>query len=261
MMLLIVIVVVIGLQAVGLLLVVALLIIPPAAARFWTDRLGLMLGLAAALGGLSGLLGAVASSTRPGLPAGAVIVLTAAGLFATSMMLAPQRGVIAQVARLGRLRARIAIDHLLRAMYERLEIEGRAVEAGARVRIQNLGLARRWTIAGRMLTLAAARLAGLARADDGWLTLTDRGARAAIRLTRNHRMWEEYLVTHADVAASHVDWAADRVEHVLSARMVERLERALQQRGELPEGVPPSVHEIAPGPPVDAAAAPPEGAR
>src|SRR5690606_18663981 len=101
MMLLIVIVVVVGLQAVGLLLVVALLIIPPAAARFWTDRLGLMLGLAAGLGGLSGLLGAVASSTRPGLPAGAVIVLTAAGLFATSMMLAPQRGVIAQVARLG----------------------------------------------------------------------------------------------------------------------------------------------------------------
>lgn len=244
MMALVVVVVVVGLQAVGLLLIVAMLIIPPAAARFWTDRLGLMLAIATGLGGLSGLLGAVQSSARGDLPAGGVIVLTAAGLFAISMMLAPRRGVIAQVARLARLRARIALDHLMRAMYERLEVEGRAVEPGARVAASDLAVVRRWSPGARALTLAGARMLGLVRRRGAALELTERGAEAAVRLTRNHRMWEEYLVTYADVAASHVDWAADRVEHSLSAPIVARLEAALRKRGELPEGAPPSVHEI-----------------
>src|SRR5690606_22515853 len=129
-----------------------------------------------------------------------IIVLTAAGLFAASMTLAPRRGVIAQVVRLARLRTRIALDHLLRAIYERLEMEGRRVEPGARVRARSLGIARRWTILERIAILAAARLAGLVRRDGAALALTSRGADAAIRLTRNHRMWEEYLVTHADIA-------------------------------------------------------------
>ena len=46
MMALVVSVTVIGLQAVGLILIIALLIIPAAAARFWTERLGVMLVIA-----------------------------------------------------------------------------------------------------------------------------------------------------------------------------------------------------------------------
>ncbi len=45
---------VVGVKAVGVLLVPALLITPAAAARFWTDRLGRMLWLAAIFGAASG---------------------------------------------------------------------------------------------------------------------------------------------------------------------------------------------------------------
>ena len=50
-------IVAIGLKTVGLILIIALVIIPPAAARFWTDRLGRMVALSGAFGGLAGWIG------------------------------------------------------------------------------------------------------------------------------------------------------------------------------------------------------------
>ncbi len=92
---LVVLVTVAGLQAVGLILVVAMLIIPPVAARFWTERLWLLVALSGIIGGASGYLGSVVSALLPRKPAGAVIVLTAGAVFACSMLLAPARGVLA----------------------------------------------------------------------------------------------------------------------------------------------------------------------
>jgi manganese/zinc/iron transport system permease protein len=64
--------------------------------------------------------------------------------------------------------------------------------------------------------------------------LTDAGRREALRVTRNHRLWEQFLVAHADLAPSHVDRSADLVEHVLSPAMVAELERQLTLSGRLP---------------------------
>jgi len=89
--------VVVGLRTVGAVLVFALLIIPAVAARFWTERLGTMVLLAALFGGFSGYLGAALSAAAPRLPAGALIVMVAAGLFLISFTLAPRRGVLAQL--------------------------------------------------------------------------------------------------------------------------------------------------------------------
>ena len=108
MMTLVVVVTVVGLQAVGLLLIVAFVIIPPTAARFWTERLGAMTLLAAGFGGLSGYLGSSASALLPDLPTGAVIVLVSGLIFVVSMLLAPGRGVVADVLRRLRMRTRMA---------------------------------------------------------------------------------------------------------------------------------------------------------
>lgn len=199
---LIVFVTVAGLQAVGLLLVVAMLIIPAASARFWTERVGGLVVLSGLFGGASGYLGAAVSALLPRSPAGAVIVLTAGLVFAVSMTLAPRRGVLAEAARRGGLRLRVAEEHALRELL-RGEHHGR----------------------GRVLptTMSAwLRLRGLVGAAGA---LTPPGRARAERFVRNSRLWERYLVTHADVAASHVDWSADLVEHVLSAEMVAQLER------------------------------------
>ena len=59
-------------------------------------------------------------------------------------------------------------------------------------------------------------------------------------------MWEIYLITHADVAPTHVDRNADRIEHVLGHAMVERLE-ALLVREHPDLRVPPTPHPLLAG--------------
>ena len=95
-MLLVLFVTVAGLRIVGLVLIVALLIIPAVAARFWTDRVGVLLLVAAAIGGLSGWIGTALSAAAPGLPAGPLVVLTATAIFVLSLLFAPRRGAIAR---------------------------------------------------------------------------------------------------------------------------------------------------------------------
>ncbi|TNC47982.1 metal ABC transporter permease [Rubellimicrobium rubrum] len=95
-MILVLFVTVAGLRIVGIVLVVALLIIPAVAARFWTDRTSVMFWVAALIGGLSGWLGTALSAAAPGLPAGPLVVLVAATIFALSLFLAPRRGVVAR---------------------------------------------------------------------------------------------------------------------------------------------------------------------
>ena len=234
---LIVLVTVAGLQAVGVIMVVALLIIPPVAARFWTERLPVLVALAGAFGAASGFLGAVASAVLPDKPAGAVIVLTAGALFAISMLVAPARGVIASISRRVALRLRIESDHLLDAGHE---------AAGGRLAPEDvvaLGDLRGWSRTFRAALLGRLQRRGLvARGRDGALAVTAPGLARGARVRRNHALWEQFLISHADVAPARVDWSVDQVEHVLTDEMVAALEGKLRARGIEPDA-PATVRE------------------
>jgi manganese/zinc/iron transport system permease protein len=86
--------VVIGLRVVGLVLIVALLVIPPAAARFWSDRLGVVVAVSAAFGAVSAFLGAAISAVAPDVPTGATIVIVGAALFVFSVVFGSARGLL-----------------------------------------------------------------------------------------------------------------------------------------------------------------------
>jgi manganese/zinc/iron transport system permease protein len=88
-------VVLIGLHVVGLILIVALLITPAATGRLWSNRVGVVALIAAAVGAASGYGGAALSAAAPDLPTGAVSVLIAFAAFALSVFVAP-RGLIAR---------------------------------------------------------------------------------------------------------------------------------------------------------------------
>lgn len=88
--------VVIGLPAVGVVLMAALLIIPAAAARFWTERLGTLLAVAALFGALTGGAGTLLSS-RYNWAAGPSIVLCGAAFFGLSLLLGPRRGLLREM--------------------------------------------------------------------------------------------------------------------------------------------------------------------
>lgn len=67
--------IIVGIQTVGVVLMAAMLVAPAAAARQWTNRLNVMLGLAASIGAAAALAGAAASASIPKAPTGPVIVL------------------------------------------------------------------------------------------------------------------------------------------------------------------------------------------
>ncbi len=238
---------VVGLQAVGLVLIIAFLIIPATAARFWTHDLRGMLVLAAALGGMSGWIGSSISALFSDLPTGAVIVLVAAALFLVSMLFGPARGVLPRSLRQARLRRKVGRQHLLRAAYEILE--GQQPDVAEPIR--NLPISYDALLAHRSWSVQQMnRLLRTARAEDhleatgeDLIRLSEAGFGEAARVTRNHRLWELYLIRHADIAPSHVDRDADLVEHVLDAEVVAQLEAELQDRPSSLE-VPPSPHFI-----------------
>ena len=211
---LVVLITVSGLQAVGLILIVAMLIIPPAAARFWTDRLWKLVLISALIGGLSGYAGASISALLPRKPAGAVIVLVAGSIFAISMLLAPTRGILADTIRRLRLKLLIARDHVLESLYE---IE------------QHIEGARQPNPSFLLTKLIAMR--GWITATNNTLVLTDAGRTQGQRIHRNHQLWEQYLISYADIAPTHVDWSVDQVEHVLTDELINELEEALDARG------------------------------
>ncbi|MFK7870046.1 MAG: metal ABC transporter permease [Roseobacter sp.] len=90
---------VVGLKIVGLILIVALLIIPPVTARFWTERSDTVVWLAGLFGGVAAYIGAALSAALPDMPTGPIIVLVSFALFLISLLMAPERGVLAAYLR------------------------------------------------------------------------------------------------------------------------------------------------------------------
>jgi len=91
---LIVVAIVIGLQTVGVVLMAAMLIGPAVAARQWTDRLGVMVALAALFGAAAGLAGALISLSAENIPTGPVTILSLTLIVLFSLLLAPARGLV-----------------------------------------------------------------------------------------------------------------------------------------------------------------------
>jgi len=111
--LLVAVAVLVGLQLVGVVLITALIVAPAAAARQWTDRLGLMVALAALIGAAAGLTGGVVSATARGLATGPVIVLAASAAVALSLLAAPRRGLLWQGVAARQARRRLAGERVL----------------------------------------------------------------------------------------------------------------------------------------------------
>lgn len=232
-----------GLQAVGLILIIAFLVIPAATARMWTERLGTLLFLAALFGGLSGWMGASLSALLPKLPAGAVIVLMATALFLLSLFFGTSRGLLLRWVRHVSLKRRVMSQHLLRAAYEEMDISGR-LSPNSLISWSSILSHRTWSTREVWRAAKAARRAGMILLEEEGFRLTGSGFQKATSVTRNHRLWEFYLIEHADIAPNHVDRDADSVEHVLGEQLTQELERALPEHLRRAALVPESPHQI-----------------
>lgn len=233
---------VLGMQSVGLLLVVALLVIPPTAARFWSDRLGSMAMIAAAIGGLSAAIGVLLSASFNKLAAGPTIVLTGAFVFALSLLFGSKTGVIWRLWQQRVLSRRKGQLDLMRTCYEQIETQLVAMQRVAplttgeahdltsySISTDALIAARSWSrIRVQRLLRSAVRENWLRQDSTGCYRLTQTGAQLAAVAVRNHRLWELYLIHFADVAPSRVDREADLIEHVLEPSLIDQLEELLK---------------------------------
>ena len=225
---------IVGLQAVGFILMVAFLIIPAAGSRFWTEDRHVMFWISGLLGAVSGWLGSLISAQYKDFPAGATIVLVATGLFGISFVFGKERGLLRLYWKQLLLNKKMGRQHFMRAVFELQEIKG---SANGRV-VQNLPVSwrdlkghRSWSVKELLKLRHQAEKEGhLEDCDSHMIALSEAGFGEAYRITRNHRLWELFLIEHADIASSHVDRDADAVEHILSPSMVRSLEAQLNLR-------------------------------
>lgn len=114
---LLVIAIVIGLQTVGVVLMSAMVVAPAAAARQWTNKMGVMVVLAALFGALAGVSGAMISSSVTHLPTGPTVVLCISAITLLSLLLSPTRGVLWNWLQRQRNRSRLRLEAVLYDLY------------------------------------------------------------------------------------------------------------------------------------------------
>ena len=190
---------VIGLKVVGLILIVALLIIPPVTARFWTDRTDRVIVLAGFLGGVAGYVGAAVSASAPALPTGPIIVLVSFGLFVLSLLIAPNRGVLAAILRYRRFQTRVHLRQGLLALAQAQPIYEK-------------------------LTLRLLRRQGLVRGDG---VPTKAGKARAAKALRDEKRWDVVRSLEAhEVAAQRYDGLTE-IEAVLTPDQIDEIDRII----------------------------------
>ncbi len=224
---LIVFAVVVGIQAVGVVLMAAMLITPAAAARYWTERLPVMIVLSSLFGAISGVAGAFVSYIAPRMPTGPWIVTAITAIFLISLLFAPRRGAVARIYRHWRNRRRTLAENVLKAMHHLGEVDGHPFHPRSIGDIQS-----RRHLSDAILRRA---LRGLVRqgylqqaGSNSW-RLTPEGSRQGERTTRLHRLWEVYLTDYVQIASDHVHDDAESIEHVLTPELEEELTRILNR--------------------------------
>jgi ABC-type Mn2+/Zn2+ transport system permease subunit/Mn-dependent DtxR family transcriptional regulator len=234
-----------SLQAVGVVLVSAMLVIPAAAAFMLTDRLGIMLLLAAIFGLCSGAVGAFFSFVGRNLPTGPFMVLAAAAVFAIALFFGPRHGIVSRWWRQRSRSARVQRENTLKAIYHVLEGNEFRSE---HVSLRELAERRRETLEDVQRQLTAVRRTGFVTLFSDAVTFTPSGWQRACEIVRNHRLWELYLTNAAHIAADHVHEDAEKIEHILGEDAVRQLEKRLNYARRDPHGkLIPGIEDISLG--------------
>lgn len=222
-------------ESVGAILVVAMLIVPGAAAYLWSDRLIAILGLAAFFGMVSAVAGYFLASFWNSSIAGAMVVVIGA-IFVFSLLFSPNQGVLARIYQRVRLSLQVAQDHVLLALVRREE------SGTERVGLRPTELVAVAAVWGGLARLAVGNLRRqhLLSEANGLVELSAKGQQAALRLLRNHRLWETYM-SQLGLPKDHVHAPADAIEHFIGGELAAELGAQISDEQD-PQGkqIPPS---------------------
>jgi manganese/zinc/iron transport system permease protein len=216
--------VIIGIQAVGVVLMAAMLITPAAAARFWTEKIKVMIFLAAIFGAFSGIAGAYISYIAPSMPTGPWIVVVVSSIAFLSFFLAPKRGIINRLITQKNIKRHIVDENILKALYQLGEEERNFFDKRTVETILTKRTIKKETL---LKSLRRLKREGYLKNDQGFWFFTTEGKNKGQRVVKLHRLWEVYLTQYLRIAPDHVHDDADTIEHVLTPELEARLEKLL----------------------------------
>ncbi|MDF9795445.1 manganese/zinc/iron transport system permease protein [Catalinimonas alkaloidigena] len=214
----------IGIQAVGVVLMAAFLITPAAAARYWTNKLGIMVILAVLFSVASGLLGTYVSYEIPRMPTGPWIVTVLTLFTFVSVMLGRRKGVLYNILQRQRNERKMLRENILKCLYHLGEDDGRFGQMRSFDEIQQKRAFEQANLLKGLKKLKRRKLVKLYNQQAG---LTEKGIEAGARITRIHRLWELYLTQYMQLPADHVHEDAEAIEHIITPELEQELESQL----------------------------------
>lgn len=216
--------VVIGIQSVGVVLMSAMLITPAAAARFWTNRLGVMITVSVVIGIFSSLSGSYISYVSSS-PTGPWIVVVLSIIAILSFFMAPKKGIVTRLISQRKFKNKIIEENILKALFQLGESEQSFYSA----RTERELLTKREMMPSQ-LKFGVRRLKMhrfLKKVGSGKFQLTKAGFTEGQRVTKLHRLWELYLTEYLNIAPDHVHEDAESIEHIITPEIEARLEKIL----------------------------------
>lgn len=217
--------VVIGIQAIGVVLMAAMLITPAAAARFWTNKLPLMILLASLFAVIAGVGGAYVSYNTSGMPTGPWIVMFISLMAILSFLFAPQKGLVYRWNIRRAHKSRIMEENILKAFYQLGEqdenfFKERTIAELSDKRGYPEKVLHKW-----FTTLIKN---GYLKLKNQKYTLTEEGKLKGQRITKLHRLWEMYLTEYVNLPPDHVHDDAENIEHIITPELEKKLEEQLR---------------------------------
>ncbi len=214
----------VGIQAVGVVLMAALLITPASGARFWTDKLGVMILIATFFGAISGFLGSYISYIAPAMPTGPWIVMCLSILTLGSIWFAPKTGMLARYRVQRENQRKILVENVLKLFYHLGEKDDRFKKQRSIAVL----------LATRDLRMKELKRGLLLLKKENWLrkkgnnwVITESGLNEVKRVIKLHRLWEMYLNQRLKLEPDHVHNDAEAIEHIITPELERQLEKEL----------------------------------
>ena len=226
-------------ESVGNILVVAMFIVPPATAYMLTDRLAPMIVLSVILAALAAVMGHLGAITVPAWfgyrsTTTAGMMAVAAGLMMSlAVLLAPRHGVLVKWLRRRFLAWSILAEDVVALLYR---IAERGEQSGVdESKLRATLLADRISLRVVLSWLRVRQQVQLA--GDGY-HLLEQGRTRAEGLIRSHRLWEQYLVSHAGISDDRIHDKAESLEHFTDSELRQRLDLETHGPQRDPHGAP-----------------------
>jgi manganese/zinc/iron transport system permease protein len=211
----------IGIQAVGVVLMSALLIAPAASARYWTNKLNVMLVLAAIFGMLSGMLGVMFSTMKDNMPTGPWIVFALFIFTLLTLLFAPKKGWFS-IQKRNRANGRlIAEENILKIIYQ--------LKENGKQEISFKEFLEKRSMDTNLLEKTIKHLINnkLINSENHLFSLSEAGEIEAARIVRSHRLWELYLTKRMNFKDDHIHGTAETIEHLITPEIEKELLKEL----------------------------------